>query len=509
MIQTANPWPRAAPALTFPALAAGMLQAGLLIGLLAGCETRLGDVRAARPPPPRGDAAAIIARHGLAPETVGYAVYDAETGARVAAKSEHTPFIPASVAKVPTTVAALDILGPDFRFRTPLLITGTVEDGTLDGTLTLKGGGDPMLSPADLMSLARKLRAAGIRRLNGGFYVDTSLIAGGAEIEPRQPDDAGYNPGFGALSLDFNRILMTWAPESDSAPDGTRVYAASPTSPGEVGLAPPSTPPGPRFVYAGRGEAWMLSPRAPGAGTEWLPVKQPGLYAGRVFRQLARMNGTALPPPERGTAPTDAREIARHTGQPLRRTVRAGLEFSNNLVAEMIGLAASRRLTGRALSLKQSSARLTAWLKERIPGISWRGYVLDNHSGLSSGSRATPRQMVAVLRYAEGRRDYHALLGASGWKESLGGRLADASAALRVWAKTGTLKYASGIAGTLFTAKNRRLVFALFITDMEKRRRYDRTANQAAPGVAAPAEAWLERAKGLEEALIRRWIAAY
>ena len=500
MIPTANPWFRAVPA-----LAAGMLLTGLLVGLLAGCETRLGDVRAAGPPPPRGDGLAIIARHGMAPETVGYAVYDAETGARVAAKSENTPFIPASVAKVPTTVAALEILGPDFRFRTPLLITGKVEDGTLDGTLYLKGGGDPMLSPADLMSLARKLRAAGIRRLNGGFYVDTSLIAGGAEIEPRQPDDAGYNPGFGALSLDFNRILMTWAP----GPDETRVFAASPTGPGDVSLAPPSTPPGPNFVYRGRGEAWLLSPRAPGAGAEWLPVKQPGLYAGQVFRQLARMNGTALPPPGRGAAPTDAREIARHTGEPLIRTVRAGLEFSNNLVAEMIGLAASRRLTGRKLTLKESSARLTAWLKERIPGISWRGYVLDNHSGLSSGSRATPRQMVSVLRYAEARRDYHALLGASGWKESLGGRLADASAALRVWAKTGTLKYASGIAGTLFTAKNRRLVFALFITDMEKRRRYDRTANQAAPGVAAPAEAWLERAKALEEALIRRWIAVY
>ena len=505
MIATAKPWPGAAWALRVPAPAVGLLLAGLLIGLLAGCQTRLGDVGVAEPPPPRGDGLAIIAGHGLAPETVGYALYDAETGARVAAKSEHTPFIPASLAKLPTTVAALDILGPDFRFSTPLLITGTVRDGTLDGTLTLKGGGDPMLSPADLMSLARKLRAAGIRRLDGGFFVDTSLIAGGAEIEPRQPDDAAYNPGFGALSLDFNRILMTWAP----GPDGTRVYAASPTGPGDVGLAPPSTPPGPGFVYAGRGEAWLLSPGAPGAGAEWLPVKHPGLHAAWVFRQLARMNGTALPPPRRGRAPPLAREIARHTGAPLMRTVRAGLEFSNNLVAEMIGLAASRRLAGRGLSLKQSSARLTAWLKERIPGISWRGYVLDNHSGLSSASRATPRQMVAVLRYAEGRRDYQALLPASGWKESLGGRLAEPSAALRVWAKTGTLKYASAIAGILFTARNRRLVFALFITDLEKRRRYDRTANQAAPGVAARAEAWLDRAKALEEALIRRWIAVY
>jgi len=474
--------------------------------LLAGCTTRLADVRVYAPPPPLEDESALIAQYGFAPETVGYVLYDLESGKKVAGKSEQSLFIPASVAKVPTSVAALDILGPGHRFVTPLLITGNLKDGTLDGDLTLKGGGDPMLSPADLMALARKLKAAGIARVAGSFFIDTSLIGGSTLIEPSQPGDAGYNPGFGALALDFNRMLMVW---SSGPSNGARLFAVTPGVPVDVGLAPAGTPSPPRFIYGGKGETWQLSPRAPGGGEEWLPVKEPGLYTGRVFRRLARMNGITLPLPRLSMAPQEAREIARHRSQPLINIVRAGLEFSNNLVAEMIGLAASRKLSGRSLSLKDSSNRLAQWFEGRLPGVSWQGYAMNNHSGLTSFSRASPDQMAAVLMYANRQRDYLSLLPASGWKDAMRKRLRDPASALRVWAKTGTLKYATGLAGYLFTNGNRRLVFTLFVTDFHERRRYDRAPNPEAPEIAAPAEAWIDRAKGLEEALIRRWIGTY
>ena len=50
---------------------------------------------------------------------------------------------PASVMKLVTTFAALELLGRDFRWRTGAYLGGTLADGALDGDLILKGGGDP------------------------------------------------------------------------------------------------------------------------------------------------------------------------------------------------------------------------------------------------------------------------------------------------------------------------------------------------------------------------------
>ena len=81
-----------------------------------------------------------------------------------------------------------------------------------------------------------------------------------------------------------------------------------------------------------------------------LPVKDPGLHAGRVFRQFARSQGILLDPPQRGAAPGSARLLAFHQSAPMRNLLRDMLVYSNNMMAEMMGLCGCTPTTSRASS---------------------------------------------------------------------------------------------------------------------------------------------------------------
>lgn len=82
---------------------------------------------------------------------------------------------PASVQKLITSISSLHYLGGDYNFRTDVRISGSVANGTLQGDVYIVGGMDPLLSPADLNSMAGALRKAGISSINGNMYTDLSM----------------------------------------------------------------------------------------------------------------------------------------------------------------------------------------------------------------------------------------------------------------------------------------------------------------------------------------------
>lgn len=505
----------------------GPLAAVAVAVLVGGCETppeapaakapeipaaNITQVRVFTVPAPVG-AEALIERHRLSDARVGYVLYDLDSGEKLAARNENELFIPASTAKVPTAVAALHILGPEFRFETLILASGHAAEGILEGDLYLKGAGDPLLQAQDLMDLAGQLKDKGVTKITGRFYYDAGLLRSAPRIEAGQPDMARYNPGLGALSLDFNQTLLTWRPTG--VPGTVEAFETPTFDEAGPGLNPTDPGPGRNVDYAGPGGSgrWLLSPNAPQEGTEFLPVKRPGLRTARVFRRLCKMLGIDLPEPAAAPAPADTHTLGRVRSLALADIVRRALEHSNNLVAELIGQVAARRLTGGPGTLAQSSSALNGWWKARLPETAWDGYHIPNHSGLASGARASPEQMAAIIRFAAGQRtgggSTLSLLPVSGFRDAMLGRLSDPATALRVWAKTGTLKYAKGFTGILFTQQGRQVAFALYVTDFRKRLIYDVTTDVLEPAPAARAEDWIRRAEALEEDLVREWIIGF
>ena len=148
------------------------------------------------------------------------AVIDA-TGRVIYADREHAVVTPASVQKLIVADAALNLLGPQYRFHTVFAATQAPVDGALASNLGLVGSGDPSLRSDDLRGAVRGFAREGLQRIEGAVAVDASEMRG-PEINPHwDPSDANedFQVPTSAVSLD----------------DGTaefRVYGLSPGEPG-------------------------------------------------------------------------------------------------------------------------------------------------------------------------------------------------------------------------------------------------------------------------------------
>ncbi|MEO1192056.1 MAG: D-alanyl-D-alanine carboxypeptidase/D-alanyl-D-alanine-endopeptidase [Pseudomonadota bacterium] len=465
-------------------------------------------------------AAALIAEQGFSAADVGYLVFDLSDGTILSEQNADRLYIPASLQKVPTLLFGLERLGSGHRFDTQLLTSGRITGGRLIGDLYLKGGGDPFLSNDDLLPLIDQLKAAGITRVDGRFFFDDSALPAMTELNPSQPRAVGYNPGLSALNLNFNVLDLNWVRDQQSGSlaagavataDETKVTADAvriSQLPASRGKTVPYLP-----DLTADGDGWLLSPELPNKGWARVPVKLPALNAARIFRQLAAQRGVTLPQPQAGIAPPDSRGLAKHRSKPLVEAVRLILRHSNNLSAEVVALMAASHGTTPALTLIESGRRITNWLRSKVPQADWRGLLLANGSGLTSQSRMTARQMATILLYGHSLRvsglDVPALMSKPRWQKQLRSLRRQHGQGLEVRGKTGTIYFSRAYAGYLDSKDGRPLGFALFVSDLNQRQRYDAALNidelVAPPG----ASGWMRRAKTLERELVSLWLVSY
>jgi len=92
----------------------------------------------------------------------------------LAQHAEH-PVHPASVSKVPTTLALLRALGPDYRFQTTFVAEGQLVGQQLQGNLTVQSDADPALVDEDALLVAERFNLLGIRAIAGGLRVQGAL----------------------------------------------------------------------------------------------------------------------------------------------------------------------------------------------------------------------------------------------------------------------------------------------------------------------------------------------
>ena len=133
------------------------------------------------------------------------------------AHDANRPMNPASVMKIVTTYAALDLLGPDFRWKTEAYLAGKLDrKGTLAGNLVIKGYGDPRITIEQWQAFMRDLRAQGLASITGDLVLDRSYFKlpehdpAAFDQEPLRP----YNVGPDALLVNFKAVRFAFAPEN-------------------------------------------------------------------------------------------------------------------------------------------------------------------------------------------------------------------------------------------------------------------------------------------------------
>ncbi|MBO9434298.1 D-alanyl-D-alanine carboxypeptidase/D-alanyl-D-alanine-endopeptidase [Ruegeria sp. R13_0] len=432
-----------------------------------------------------------------------FAVADVETGTQLEELGGEAGLPPASVGKALTALYALDVLGPDHRFETKLLADGPIENGILKGDLILVGGGDPLLDTDALASMAANLREAGVTEVRGAFKVYDGALPYVFSIDPGQPDHLGYSPAISGISLNFNRVHFEWkrAGTSYNVTMDARSAKYRPDVDMAVMRVEPRSLPIYTYQPSARQDRWTVAKGALGnGGARWLPVRKPALYAGDVFRTLARSNGVVLGRVQVTQETPQGTALVVHQSDRLESILRGMLKYSTNLTAEMVGMAATKARGVRPRDLADSAAEMNRWAAESY-GASQIAMV--DHSGLGDASRMPPGDLVKALVAARKTGALRPLLKPFTLTDSQGRAVKDHP--IKVSAKTGTLNFVSGLGGFLTTADGSELAFAIFTADVDHRATIPREQRERPEG----ARSWNRRSRKLQRALIERWGSLY
>lgn len=399
--------------------------------------------------------AAIRATRGLEGAQIGVVVLDVESGAVLGALDEHALLNPASNAKIYTAAASLALLHGSHRYHTTL--RGSTKGGAVDGPLVLRGEGDPSLRSADLWELAQGLKAHGVKRVDGDILVDQTAFD--AETTPpafeQQPSEwAAFRAPVAAVSVNENTVTLTVRPtRAGSAAVATFdppgfVDVTGSVKTGESGADTVG------LELAGQGD--RLSAKLSGAVAEdsrlvryTRRVEDPRLLAGYALKAILEEAGVKVTGDVKlGTGGKGA-VLARRSSEPLSTLLYALGKASDNFYAEMVFKSLGGEAKGRPAKSKDGAAVVTQWLERN--GLSDKGLVIKNGSGLFDANRVTARSAAEVLRYA--LRDpvmsgeFLAHLSIGGVDGTLHRRFRGHKASRAIRAKTGTLDDAIALSG--------------------------------------------------------------
>lgn len=377
---------------------------------------------------------------------------------------------PASLMKLVTTVVALDQLGVSWRWTTPVYLGGPVRDGVLQGSLYIRGRGDPKLVSERLWLALRRVQGLGVRQITGDIVIDRSAFESVAhdpaafDGEPLKP----YNAGPDALLVNYKSLAIHFNP--DRANGVARVHVEPPLA----GLQVPATVP----LGGGECNDWRAALKAefPDAtrirfggsytascGERVWPVASvdPAGFAARAIAGMwASVGGQLTGQVREGRVPAGLTAALEIESPPLSEVVRDINKFSNNVMTQQLLLTLSLQQRGSG-SFAASREIVQRWWKERITDA--EPPVMANGSGLSRDERISAQGLARLLQWSWGSAvmpELVASLPLSGVDGTLRrSRLRSAAAHL----KTGSLRDVVGVAGYVLGASGQRHVVVAVI----------------------------------------------
>lgn len=407
-----------------------------------------------------------------------FALVVQETGRpRLFAHNAEAPMNPASVMKLVTTFAALELLGRDYRWKTEAYLGGPLVDGVLKGDLILKGYGDPKITVEAWQAFMMALRSAGLAAIEGDLVLDRSFFhvaqhdPGAFDGEPLKP----YNVGPDALLVNFKSVRLVFNPD----PGGRNVWVRlePPLAPIAIG-APPALAGGPcndwrgaigvSYADFGSNASLLFSGRYPVACGEqewWVALLDHRSYAHAMFaRGFAQEGGQFSGGVREGRAPAGAAPFMTLESAPLYDIVRDVNKLSNNVMARQMYLTLATAKAPPPATLEKAAAAVGRWLdarKLRMPGL-----VIENGSGLSRRERASAGDLARLLVAADAsavRDELASSLAVAALDGTVQRRFHDGNVAGQALLKTGSLEGVRALAGYVITADGRRFVVVAIV----------------------------------------------
>jgi D-alanyl-D-alanine carboxypeptidase/D-alanyl-D-alanine-endopeptidase (penicillin-binding protein 4) len=403
---------------------------------------------------------------GIPARSVGAVVQEIGAARPALAHEAADVMNPASVMKLVTTYAALELLGPAYRWKTEAYVDGN--------DVVLKGYGDPKLTYESFWMLLRSLRGRGLSDIRGDLVLDRSYF--GAVANGRIDDDAfrPYNVTPDALLVNFKSLRFNFIPTESAV-----TVFAEPALPGleivnRLKLVQGACPEGRAFRILIQAEFQPKPPRASFTGA--YPVScaekdlnvalyEPQEYVAAMVKQLwGEMGGSWNGVVRQGAVSPTARLLYVHQSEPLAEIVRDINKFSNNVMARQLYLTLAAEMGGPPARPELALVSIRQLLAAK--GVKAPELVIENGSGLSRLERASAGTIAAVLHAAwrsPTMPEFVASLPVVAADGTMKKRLLGEGVAGRAHIKTGLLQDVRSIAGYVLDRHGRRHLVVMII----------------------------------------------
>ena len=383
---------------------------------------------------------------------------------------------PASLIKLITTYAALELLGPGYRWSTEIYLRGPLKNGVLKGHLAVRGGGDPFMRMQDFWLHLRELRRRGVRKITGNLLLDDGFFAPIAE-------DAGdfdgrpartYNLAPNALLVNLQAVRLSLKPAGDSVavdmvPDlpGVRLRNRLRLIPGECVADNADI----SVAVTGRARNRLeLRGDYPIGCVDYQMVRtvlQPHSYFYALFRLLWEEQGGVLGGWHRKAVlnvSADEEPFMVWQSAPLREILVSTNKHSNNTMARHLLLTIAAETRGVPARPEQGVAAIVELLQAQEVPVD--NLVLVNGSGRARLARADGQMLIEVIRRAYRSplaAEFFASLPLNGVDGTMRRRQPDAEAHGYAHFKTGRLKAVTTLAGVVQAQSGRRYALVFMV----------------------------------------------
>jgi D-alanyl-D-alanine carboxypeptidase/D-alanyl-D-alanine-endopeptidase (penicillin-binding protein 4) len=389
------------------------------------------------------------------------------------------PRNPASVMKLLTSYAALDLLGPAYRWKTQFYALNFPQHGKLEAGLWIKGSGDPALNTAHLDELASELKQKfDLDEICCEILLDNT--ASGSENFDAAAFDGkpyrAYNAPAEALMVNQQAIRLQLIPSDEKLkviayPNGawlTKRIDIKPVA-GECGDW--------KNNLQIQREDHVLSVRGEypvSCGDKYLDVNWQGAdYLAWLFHSAwervgGRWTQAGNTKIHFSPVPENAVLLTEHVSPTLAEILREMNKTSNNVMARALYLSLSRANDPTQVATTSASAQvLKTWLQGK--GFQFTELVLENGAGLSRSERISASHLGLLLSdafHSPVMAELMASLPIYGIDGSLSKRK-DSQLYGRAHLKTGSLENVRSLAGYVLDAKGR-YWSVVFIANGEK-----------------------------------------
>ena len=428
-----------------------------------------------------------LKKSGIPQNSVAVFVQPVDAAAPSMSHNAERSLNPASVMKLVTTHAALDLLTPSYRWKTEVYRDGSLNNGVLNGSLIIKSYGDPSFKAQEFWRLLMSLQQAGVKEIKGDLVIDKSFFANNVgnsktfdnetwrayNAEPSAFLVNGRNTSFKFVATESNvfvsqefelpevQIINNMKLATDACGDWRNRfgYTVKPTS--SCGNIDCTKNGGATVTFSGT--------FSPDCGERYLELSvfDDEQYAFYTFKKLWRELGGKFNGRQKiQETPMGATKILEQVSDPLGYVIRDINKWSNNLMARQLLLTIAAEKTGVPATEAKGMMAITAWLAQK--NLKFDELVIENGSGLSRIERISAQhlgQLLVAAYHSAIMPELLASLPILAQDGTIKKRLNESAANSRAHLKTGSIDGVSAVAGYVLDSQNKRQVLVMLIND--------------------------------------------